>query len=712
MNQWTLIEHKVVHGERLTEQDALFLFESPDLLRLGKLADFANQKKNGKTVFYNVNRHINPTNICAMTCKFCAYSRKPGEEGGYEYSISEMVGKAREAVEAGATEVHMVGGLHPRWRFDYYKEMLRAIKTEFPQLHIKGFTAVEIDWLSRKARKSIKETIIELREAGLDSLPGGGAEIFHQEIRDAITAKLTAEEWLDVHRTAHGLGMKSNATMLYGHVESYIHRIDHMAHLRRLQDETRGFNAFIPLSFQPHQNEMGIERYTFGVDDLKTIAVARLFLDNFFHIKAYWIMSGQDIAQLAMQFGSNDLDGTVVEEKISRMAGGRSGMSMTKSMIENMIMRAGFKAQERDTIYNPIGKIQELPQRALDSDLEKNWEKISTEVSSGQRSFSKDDLLSLAKSHLFHELGILADKLTRKGARVDTAPNCEELHTASASFGSIVRVKEAKSEQDLLSLILKSFETSEVTEAKSLVLDLAEPLNHDDCIDLESIKKVIVQLKSLRPDLCLILGSLQGLWGMARSAGLELSPVVAELKTMGIESVVSSSFESESRLTPSELKHLHLVHHEAGMMTSGKVEISVPPNLEPPQWSAFIDRLLLFKDLASTTGKLQSLSVEPAKGSQVLVTEYLKAVAIARIALGSDMHITAPFLQIPSLAQVKGEGAMVSQHPQEKVVGITLKMGADDIGVIPIGQVSAKGLLEDIRSASLSPVMRNAAWQF
>ena len=363
------ISRKIGSGERLTEADALQLYQSSDLTELGQLANRYNLAQNGDQVFYNINRHINPTNICALSCKFCAYSRKPGDPGAYAFTIDEMVVKATEAVEQGATEVHMVGGLHPRWRLDYYIEMLNAIKTAWPDLHIKAFTAVELDWLAKRARLSIAELITKLRSAGLDSMPGGGAEIFDPAIRDAICeTKVDADRWIDIHRTAHNLGLHSNATMLYGHIESYAHRVDHMARLRRLQDETAGFNAFIPLSFQPFQNEMGIKRYTFGYDDLKNIAIARLFLDNFKHIKAYWIMLGQDIAQLALHYGANDLDGTVIEEKISRMAGGRAGMVMQRSSIEDLISRADRQPTERDTLYNPVIKSRSGPHKATGRD--------------------------------------------------------------------------------------------------------------------------------------------------------------------------------------------------------------------------------------------------------------------------------------------------------------------------------------------------------
>ena len=319
------------------------------------LAATLNARHNADRVYYNVNRHINPTNICVLSCKFCSFSRKPGEEGAFAHSPAELKRRAQEAYTQGATEVHLVGGLHPRWRYRDMIDIVAVIKDAVPALHIKAYTAVEIEWIARKGRKSIKEVLLDLQQAGLGSLPGGGAEIFHPEVRRQICdTKVDADKWLEIHRTAHGIGLRSNATMLYGHIESFAHRIDHMARLRDLQAETGGFNVFIPLAFQPYGNDMGIERYTCGQDDLKTIAVARIFLHNFKNIKAYWVMLGQEIAQLALTGGANDLDGTVYDEKISRMAGGRAGAAMTKTAITAIITQVDKTAVERDSLYNEI----------------------------------------------------------------------------------------------------------------------------------------------------------------------------------------------------------------------------------------------------------------------------------------------------------------------------------------------------------------------
>lgn len=347
-------------GQRLDHKDGLALYHYPHLFELARAADEVNQRKNGRDVYFNVNRHINPTNICALSCKFCAFSRKPGDEGAYAYSEEEIFRRAEQAWESGATEVHMVGGLHPRWKLGDYENIIRTVKRAAPDIHIKAFTAVELDWLSRKARLSTRDLLIALKEAGLDSLPGGGAEIFAPYVRSYICdTKLTAEGWLDIHRTAHSLDMRSNCTMLYGHVEDLEARVDHMIRLRELQDETNGFNVFIPLAYQPENNHLTINHHTYGVDDLRNIAVARLMLDNFRHIKAYWIMVGPQMAQTALSFGANDLDGTVVEEKIANMAGSRSGMAFARRQLLTLIRKADRIPVERSTIYEPIRRYED-----------------------------------------------------------------------------------------------------------------------------------------------------------------------------------------------------------------------------------------------------------------------------------------------------------------------------------------------------------------
>lgn len=369
------IEKKILSGKRLSPEDALLLFESDDIFTLGRLANHAAVAQNGNIAYFIRNHHINPTNICINRCKFCAFSRSKDDEGAYEMSIRQIINKlkkktgtkgqrckgtktiSKSPLNPAFSEVHIVGGLHPDWPFKHYLEMLTAIKRNFPALHIKAFTAVEIDYFSKLSGLSLKNTLLKLKSAGLGSMPGGGAEILDTRIRNRICPeKISGKKWLHVMETAQNVGLRTNATMLYGHVEKYKHRVDHMLKLRELQDKTGGFQAFIPLAFHPLNTNIKGAEYTSGLDDIKTIAVSRLFLDNFDHIKAYWIMLGEKIAQLALMFGADDLDGTIIEEKITHSAGGLSGVAMTRNELTNLIEKAGKVPVERDSFYNPVNK--------------------------------------------------------------------------------------------------------------------------------------------------------------------------------------------------------------------------------------------------------------------------------------------------------------------------------------------------------------------
>jgi aminodeoxyfutalosine synthase len=328
------------------------LFASPDLLRIGALAARINQQRNGDAVYFNVNRHINYTNICVNRCTFCAFSKGVDDDGCYTLALNDILQKCSEAKAAGATEVHMVGGLHPDLPFDFYLEMLSAIRADNPGLHIKAFTAVEIDYFAGMTGQPVATVIRELVDAGLGSMPGGGAEIFSRTVRDQICPeKISGERWLEVIETVHQTGLKTNATMLFGHLETAADRVDHMARLRGLQDRTNGFQAFIPLAFQPDNTRVPGAQGVGGVDALKTLAISRLYLDNFRHIKAYWIMLGLKIAQVALCFGVNDLDGTVVEEKIGHDAGADSPQHLDKEQLCSLIRKAGKRPVERDTLY-------------------------------------------------------------------------------------------------------------------------------------------------------------------------------------------------------------------------------------------------------------------------------------------------------------------------------------------------------------------------
>ena len=348
------IREKVLSNQRLSREDGIALFTSHDLLFLGRLASHAASRKNADRVYFVQNMHINPTNLCVNRCKFCAFSRSKGEAGAYEMSIEDIVNKARNA-GPGVREFHIVSGLHPDLPFSWYLDMLRALKKESPHIHIKAFTAVEIDYLAKLSGLGLKDTLLALREEGLGSLPGGGAEIFNPAVRTSLCAeKISGDRWLEIMEIAHGIGLKSNATMLYGHIETVEDRVDHLIRLRELQDRTGGFQAFIPLSFHSQNTEIKKSSYTTGFDDLKTLAISRLLLDNFDHIKAYWVMLGEKITQVSLSFGVDDIDGTVVEERITRMAGGTTDGSMTRDELVDLIRQAGKKPVERDTVYNTV----------------------------------------------------------------------------------------------------------------------------------------------------------------------------------------------------------------------------------------------------------------------------------------------------------------------------------------------------------------------
>jgi len=349
------LHEKVAAGERISDADALRLFESKDIHALGAIADAARQRKVGNQASYIINRYINYSNYCILSCQFCAFARKKRDADGFQYSVEEIVQKAREALNLGITELHVVGGLHPSLPFSYYTDMLRALKALDGLLQLKCFTAIEVLHLAWLARKSVKDTLIELRAAGLDSLTGGGAEIFRKEVRSAIAkGKESAAEYLDVHRTWHQLGARSTCTMLYGHVESLADRVDHLRQLRELQDETHGFCGFVPLPYQPDNNQIPVEHPPTGFDSLRTIAISRIYLDNFDHITAYWVGLGLKLAQVALSYGADDLHGTIVEEKIFHMAGANSPQQQTEATMIKAIREAGRTPVQRNTFYEPV----------------------------------------------------------------------------------------------------------------------------------------------------------------------------------------------------------------------------------------------------------------------------------------------------------------------------------------------------------------------
>lgn len=356
------IADKVLAGERLSSAEGVALYQTADVLSLGELAEWANRRKNGDRVFFSANQHLNPTNVCVLrkTCVFCSFARLPKEEGAYTRSLEEVYHEAEAARGAPTREFHIVGGLHPKLRLSYYADMFRGLKERHPTVHIKALTAVEIAHLARIEKTSIREVLVELKDAGLDTMPGGGAEVFSTAVRATIAErKLTGQEWIEVHRTAHGLGIRTNCTMLYGHVETAEDRIAHLSMLRDLQDETGGFLTYIPLAYHPDHNELGEEMgrvgsATTGYEDLKNIAVGRLFFDNIDHIKTHWPMVTPFMSQVVLQFGCDDLEGTVVYERVYHEAGASTQMHLPYRGLVEMIRGVGKRPVERDSFYRSV----------------------------------------------------------------------------------------------------------------------------------------------------------------------------------------------------------------------------------------------------------------------------------------------------------------------------------------------------------------------
>jgi aminodeoxyfutalosine synthase len=349
------IHDKITAGGRLTFDEGLVLYGSRDLLGLGALADTVRRKRHGNRAFFVYNQHLNYTNICANTCLFCAFSRKQGQPGGFTLSMAQVRDALARRADEPIRELHVVGGLNPALGLDYYLELLETIRSVRPDATIKAFTAVEIDYLSRTSNLSLQETISKLAAAGLSMLPGGGAEVLSERVHDQLfRKKINAERWLEIMEAVHGAGLTSNATLLYGHIETPEERVRHLCRLRELQERTGGFSAFIPLAFHSRNTALSHLPPTTAYDDLKAVAVSRLMLDNFEHIKAYWVMIGEKLAQVALSFGADDLDGTIIEEKITHMAGATSAKGLTRKEMVRLIESAGFEPVERDSFYRPV----------------------------------------------------------------------------------------------------------------------------------------------------------------------------------------------------------------------------------------------------------------------------------------------------------------------------------------------------------------------
>lgn len=690
-----IISAKVDQGERLTEDDALWLFEKANLLDLGDLANRVNLKKNGRAVFYNINRHINPTNICALSCKFCAYSKKIGEAGGYAYEIDEMIQKAGEAVSQGATELHMVGGLHPRWPFQRYVDMIAAMHKAYPSVHLKAFTAVELDWMARKARKTIAEVMQDLKEAGLGSFPGGGAEIFHPEIRDQICdTKVSGDQWIDTHRTAHRLGLRSNCTMLYGHIENFFHRVDHMRRLRQLQDETGGFNVFIPLAFQPFQNEMGINRYTFGSDDLRTIAVARLYLDNFKNIKSYWVMLGQDVAQLALYFGANDLDGTVLEEKISRAAGGRAGMIMTRTNLENIIRRSDRIPVERTTLYEPVHTEDLIHLNPSDQD------KSDSEILSGLVALANSHSLPVEDSWHTAVSESTIYNLTQSLRHVGKTPH-RALTFESAAFMMCDNNGSADSSSDL---------SQNAIVAKLLSYDSASGKPMPIVVSMSKGKTelahdILATARIVSNNTSFVLQGFVTVVEAAATSETSLQAMLTRLRDLGLTALLES---------PTDATQLGCDARWDLIQTASFVGLRVVPNIilkckdGAPNWRAWVEDLIEAKQKVDAGLTLTEFSVAMDPEATIMPSEYLKSIALARLILPNSCKIWTPLQATSALSPQKGLGANDGQHPIMKLVSLLGDCGSGSLGYLPTAIYSEQRVKEDILASGRLP--RNDLW--
>ena len=660
MSAVDVVQAKVENGQRLDVADALALFETSDLLAVGRLAELANQKIHGDRIFFNRNAHINPTNICVMSCKFCSFARKIGDPGSYAYSVEEILALAKDAAHNGANELHMVGGLHPRWNLSHYLDILSAIKEKLPKIHIKAFTAVEIDWLAKKSRKPHKEVLSLLQGAGMDSMPGGGAEIFHPSCREKLTAKLATEDWLSVHRSAHELGIRSNCTMLYGHIESFAHRVYHMEKLRALQDITGGFNCFIPLAFQPHNNHMGIKRYTFGADDLKTLSIARLFLDNIAQIKAYWVMLGQDIAQIALFFGANDIDGTVVNEKISNMAGSRAGKAMKERRIKSLIWKTGKLSQQRDTLYSQLGTPERYEAPKLAS-----WQpkEFCNKLRSDADIALEDWEVAAYRADFF---------------RLAKAAERQHIHSRQDPGVGYVQAQRIDWQgSDTINVPLGS--------KGPVVLELG--LLAPEAINSITFDNLLTCIDSLRKkDHALEINGFRALWLIAQAAELSFGELVQEIAPRGVRTICSSVCENESDLTDTEIISLHRQAHASDVPTVAAVQLCAPALGGLPLWRSFIKRLLALDQLSG--GKQRGLlgaSLMPTTDSWISAYEYLRAVALARLIL-RDVNIIAPLAVLPTAQDILYNPSNRG-HPyfrgQEKYAPLCCLVGANDFGWMP-----------------------------
>jgi len=585
-----------------------------------------------------------------------------------------------------------VGGLHPRWSFDRYVDMISAMRQAFPSVHLKAFTAVELDWMARKARKPISEIITILRNAGLNSFPGGGAEIFHPEIRDAICdTKVSGEQWIDTHRTAHRMGMRSNCTMLYGHIENYEHRVDHMRRLRELQDETNGFNVFIPLAFQPFQNEMGVNRYTFGADDLRTIAVARLYLDNFNHIKSYWVMLGQDVAQLALNFGANDLDGTVLEEKISRAAGGRSGMIMTRTNLEGLIRRSGRIPVERSTLYQPIyeSDLQYLHPIATDDD------ELASEL---LQRLEVGSVLTAQETWELATNASLMQLTTALGQRTEQSRPTPLLLREVVDLDA----PDILSAADAVTRIRRSIDKviSDSIADSSHGIDLRVDVTK---VDANQILYLLENLKSAAPQCTITFVGILNIADAAARHNMLPTEWFSYLREQGVCRIEDSQFDQTQ--DPNLNRHQAAKYAMAADLRVGLI-LSLNAREAAVDWSDFSEQLVQLRSLFNSSRHIAEVHIQKHSQSAVIMpSEFMRAMALTRLVLGRDIPVMTEPQHIPTLVPHQGLGADSSQHPVMKILSVLETFGADGLTAVPLGKLNVHRIFEDLKASGVEPLL-------
>ncbi|MEW6378704.1 MAG: cyclic dehypoxanthinyl futalosine synthase [bacterium] len=716
------VYEKVIRRERLSADDGLTLYRSDNLLGIGFLANLVRERINGQDAYYIYNQHINYTNICRNGCSFCAFSRKDGEQGAYTMSLDEIAEKVRSRLNEPITEVHIVGGLNEELPYSYYLDMLSTIKRIRPAVHIQAFTAVEIAWLAEISGQTPAETLLELREAGLGSLPGGGAEVFSPRVRQLVCPKkLPAHGWLEIMRTAHRLGIRSNATMLYGHVETLEERVDHLLALRNLQDEYAGFLTFIPLAFHPHNTRLSSLKKTSGFDDLKNIAIARLLLDNFVHIKPFWIMVTPKIAQIALSFGADDMDGTVIEERITHMAGGETAQGLPQSYLISLIQEAGRCPRQRDTLYNlienGIGNTREhdtaLPRnggaaRRADADTLKSiTDKVleDTRISPEEAAilFREADLLTLGSLAHVRRQRMHPDNLVTY--IVDRNINYTNICLSKCRFCAFFREEGAEggyviSREELARKIEETLELGGIQILMQgglhprLMLDYYEDL-------LGFIKsRYRIHIHGFSPPEII---------HFSRLNNLPVQTVLERLRACGLDSIPGGGAEilvdrvrrevSPCKCTCREWLEVMETAHRIGLKTTATMMFGHIETLEER-----IEHLFLIRQLQDKTKGFTAFIPWPFQpGNTSLISgpaasgfEYLKTLAISRIFLDNVPNIQASWVT---------QGAKVAQ--------IALRFGANDLGSTMIEEnvVAAAGVSHRLPESELIRIIEGAGFQ-